>query len=119
MKKCVELCRSNHAICKALLMALNCNANKEVCRCLMRACHGSCMDCHNELMEEELEVDLDQLAETFSLKDSQGVSRTFYVERRLGPNGIYLEAAENIEFGCKFAACMVPVTTRVLARFVE
>ena len=78
-----------------------------------------CMDCHNELMEEELEVDLDQLAETFSLKDSQGVSRTFYVERRLGPNGIYLEAAENIEFGYKFAACMVPVTTRVLARFVE
>jgi hypothetical protein len=54
-------------------------------------------------MSEELEVDLEQLIETFSLKDCQGISRTFYVERRIHPTGIYLEAAENIEFGYKFA----------------
>jgi hypothetical protein len=62
-----------------------------------------CTNCYNELMSEELEVDLDQLVETFSLKDYQGISRTFNVERRLHPMGIYLEASENIEFGYKFA----------------
>lgn len=35
--------------------------------------------------------------------DYQGVSRTFNVERRIYPNGIFLEASENIEFGYKFA----------------
>ncbi|MBS4212697.1 DUF7713 domain-containing protein [Neobacillus rhizophilus] len=54
-------------------------------------------------MAEELEVDLDELIETFSMKDGQGVSRTFHVERRLHPIGIYLEASENLEFGYKFA----------------
>jgi hypothetical protein len=54
-------------------------------------------------MAEELEVELDPQIETFSLKDYQGISRTFHVERRLHPIGIYLEASENIEFGYKFA----------------
>lgn len=62
-----------------------------------------CNDCYNELMAEELEVELDPMIETFSLKDYQGISRTFHVERRLHPGGIYLEASENIEFGYKFA----------------
>nr|WP_154676062.1 hypothetical protein [Bacillus dakarensis] len=31
------------------------------------------------------------------------MSRTFYVERPLDTEGIFLEAAENIEFGYKFA----------------
>ena len=62
-----------------------------------------CSDCYNDFMAEELEVDLEQLTDTFSLEDYQGVSRTFYVDRRIYPNGIYLEAAENIEFGYKFA----------------
>ncbi|XJZ27036.1 hypothetical protein ACF5W4_17195 [Bacillota bacterium Lsc_1132] len=62
-----------------------------------------CTNCYNELMAEELEVDLDQLIETFSIKDGQGVSRTFRVERYIHPVGIYLEAVENLEFGYKFA----------------
>jgi hypothetical protein len=62
-----------------------------------------CSNCYNDIMSEELEVELQQLAETFSLKDDQGISRTFYVDRRIHPNGIYLEAMENIEFGYKFA----------------
>ncbi|MFZ7942517.1 DUF7686 domain-containing protein [Neobacillus sp. 19] len=62
-----------------------------------------CTNCYNQLMAEELEVDLDQLLESFAMKDGQGVSRTFYVERRVNPIGIYLEAVENIEFGYKFA----------------
>lgn len=62
-----------------------------------------CSKCYNQLMSEELEVDLEQIIETFSLKDYQGISRTFYVERRVDPMGIFLEAVENIEFGYKFA----------------
>jgi hypothetical protein len=46
---------------------------------------------------------LEPLVETFSLRDVQGIHRTFYVERRLDPMGIFLEAVENIEFGYKFA----------------
>jgi len=62
-----------------------------------------CNDCYNELMAEELEVDLEQLAKTFSVKDYEGVNRTFNVERSLQPNGLFLEATENIESGYKFA----------------
>jgi hypothetical protein len=62
-----------------------------------------CNDCYNELMSEELEVNIEPLIETFSLKDYQGISRTFNVERRLHTIGIYMEASENIEFGYKFA----------------
>ncbi|MDQ1000387.1 isocitrate dehydrogenase kinase/phosphatase [Neobacillus niacini] len=56
-----------------------------------------CTNCYDEFMSEEIEVDLEQLVETFSLKNYQGISRTFYVERRICPMGIYLEAVENIE----------------------
>ena len=62
-----------------------------------------CTNCYNQLMAEELEIDLDELVETFSMKDGQGVSRTFNVERLINPLGVYLEAAENIEYGYKFA----------------
>lgn len=62
-----------------------------------------CMNCHNELMAEELEVHLEPLIDSFSLKDFQGVSRQLVVERRLHPIGIWLEASEAIEFGYKFA----------------
>lgn len=37
------------------------------------------------------------------MKDYQDISRTFSVERRLYPTGLYIEAAEQIEFGYKFA----------------
>jgi hypothetical protein len=62
-----------------------------------------CSNCYNKSMTEELNVALEPLVETFSLKDYQGISRTFYVERRIDPMGIFLEAVENIEFGYKFA----------------
>jgi len=54
-------------------------------------------------MAEELDVELQPLIETFSIKDYQEISRTFHVERRLDPTGIFLEASETIEFGYKFA----------------
>jgi hypothetical protein len=62
-----------------------------------------CTNCYNKLMSEKLEVDLEPVIETFSLKDYQGISRTFFVERRIFPMGICLEATENVEFGYKFA----------------
>lgn len=52
---------------------------------------------------EELEVELVPLIDTFSMKDYQGNSRTFLVERRMLPVGFFFEATENIEFGYKFA----------------
>lgn len=62
-----------------------------------------CLNCYNEQMAEELEVDMEQIAETFSLCDFQGISRTFFVEKRIDPIGIFMEAKENIAFGYKFA----------------
>ncbi|WP_139187732.1 DUF7686 domain-containing protein, partial [Bacillus tuaregi] len=62
-----------------------------------------CMECYNKFMAEELEIDLEPLIESFSLRDFQGNLRTFIVERRIDPIGIFLEAVENIEFGYKFA----------------
>lgn len=62
-----------------------------------------CIECYNKMIGEELEVDLEPLIDSFSAKDFQGVSRTFFVERRIAPEGICLEAAENLEFGYKFA----------------
>jgi hypothetical protein len=62
-----------------------------------------CRNCYNELLSEELEVELEPLVETFSLKDYQGNSRTFNVERQLHPVGICLEASEDTEFGYRFA----------------
>jgi hypothetical protein len=62
-----------------------------------------CMDCYNKIMSEELDVELVPLIDTFSLKDFNGTSRTFLVERRMHPVGFFLEAIENIEYGYKFA----------------
>jgi predicted ribosome-associated RNA-binding protein Tma20 len=62
-----------------------------------------CLTCYNEIMSEELEVDVEPLVDSFSLKDYEGVSHTFNVERRIVPTGIFIEAVENIEFGYKFA----------------
>ncbi|WP_462410369.1 DUF7686 domain-containing protein [Neobacillus sp. Marseille-QA0830] len=62
-----------------------------------------CSNCYNELMAEELDMKLEQLPDTFSWKDAQGMSRTFHVDRRIHPNGVYLEAAEANEFGYRFA----------------
>ena len=62
-----------------------------------------CANCFNALMAEELDIDVEQLIESFSLKDYQGISRIFYVERLIHATGIYLEARENKELGYKFA----------------
>ncbi|RKJ30026.1 hypothetical protein D7X33_41950 [Butyricicoccus sp. 1XD8-22] len=62
-----------------------------------------CIDCYNKIMSEELGVELEQLIESFSVKDYQGISRTFSVERRITPAGICLEATENLMFGYKFS----------------
>lgn len=62
-----------------------------------------CNDCYNKMMSDELNVNLEQVIESFTLVDGRGISRTFYVERRVYPIGFYFEAVENIEFGYKFA----------------
>lgn len=62
-----------------------------------------CSDCYNELMAEELGIDVEPMIDSFSLKDYQGTSRTFYVEKKLDPIGIFLEANENKEYGYRFA----------------
>ena len=62
-----------------------------------------CNDCYNEYMAGEVGVELEDLLESFSLKDADGAIRTFHVESRLYYNGIFLEAKENIEFGYTFA----------------
>ncbi|MBS4219006.1 hypothetical protein KHA96_11835 [Bacillus sp. FJAT-49711] len=62
-----------------------------------------CLNCYNEQMAKELEVEMEPLTETFTLNDFQGVSRTFIVERRIDPIGIFMEAKERGMFGYKFA----------------
>ncbi|WP_174734356.1 DUF7686 domain-containing protein [Mesobacillus harenae] len=62
-----------------------------------------CNDCYNEIIEEEFEVNIEEIAKSFSIRDFQGVEHTFHVERRIHPNGIFMEAAESIEFGYRFA----------------
>ncbi|WP_158587641.1 DUF7686 domain-containing protein [Neobacillus notoginsengisoli] len=49
-------------------------------------------------MTEELDVHLEQLPESFVVKDFQGVSRKFYVERGILPNGIFLEALSDLKY---------------------
>ena len=43
------------------------------------------------------------MIESFSVKDYQGISCTFFMERRITPVGICLEANENVDFGYQFA----------------
>ncbi|MCR2823790.1 DUF7713 domain-containing protein [Lederbergia panacisoli] len=62
-----------------------------------------CLNCYNEQMAKELEVNVEQLAEAFTLNDFQGISRSFIVERRIDPMGIFMEAKERGTFGYKFA----------------
>jgi len=62
-----------------------------------------CTHCYNALMSEKLGIELEQLIESFTMQDGEGNSRTFYVEMRIHPSGIYLEAKENKDLGYQFA----------------
>lgn len=62
-----------------------------------------CKDCYNALMSKKLDVEVEQLIESFTIEDDEGTSRTFQVEMRIYPIGIYLEARENKDLGYLFA----------------
>jgi hypothetical protein len=62
-----------------------------------------CSSCYNDMIAEDLGMELEPLIESFTLKDYEGVSRSFLVDRKVDPLGIFLEAAENIKLGYKFA----------------
>lgn len=61
-----------------------------------------CFHCHNELMSEEINANLESQPESISIQDSQGISRHFKIVQRLLPMGIFIEAEETIECGYKF-----------------
>ena len=54
MKRCTQLCTSNIAVCNALKTAMNCDTDKKICVCLMKACHGTAMACHNECKKHKM-----------------------------------------------------------------
>jgi hypothetical protein len=62
-----------------------------------------CSSCYNDMIAENLGVELEPMIESFTLKDYEGVSRSFHVDRKVDPLGLFLEAAENIKLGYKFA----------------
>jgi hypothetical protein len=62
-----------------------------------------CIGCYNEMMAEGLDIEMEQLPKSFSVKDFNGTNRTFHVEVRILPNGVFIDAAEDIDFGYKFA----------------
>ncbi|MDS9472198.1 hypothetical protein [Sporosarcina pasteurii] len=62
-----------------------------------------CNHCYNALMSEELGIEVEQLMESFTMKDDEGNLRTFHVEMRIQPIGICLEAKENKGLGYQFA----------------
>ncbi|WP_404459777.1 hypothetical protein [Sutcliffiella horikoshii] len=48
-------------------------------------------------------INLDDMPEKFSVYDHSGTRRNFTNQQRLYPNGIFLEAVEDVEFGFQFA----------------
>lgn len=62
-----------------------------------------CSSCYNDLVSDEIGVSLEPQIERFSVKDYNGEIREFKIDQHLHPNGIYMEAAELIEIGYKFA----------------
>ncbi len=61
-----------------------------------------CLNCYNKQMEDELHVNLAPHPDSFSVKDANGKSRVFYVNARLDPVGIFMEAGEKVEYGYLF-----------------
>jgi hypothetical protein len=62
-----------------------------------------CNSCFNDMVSEEIGVMLEAMPEEIVVKDFSGTRRNFLVQQRLYPNGIFLEAAEDLEYGYQFA----------------
>ncbi|QSS99763.1 hypothetical protein IMZ31_17120 [Pontibacillus sp. ALD_SL1] len=62
-----------------------------------------CGSCYNEMVSEEMGIKLEGIPEEVVARDYCDTKRTFNVQQRLYPNGIFLEAAENREYGYQFA----------------
>ncbi|WEG13440.1 hypothetical protein PU629_03465 [Pullulanibacillus sp. KACC 23026] len=54
-------------------------------------------------METELDMKLTQQPKSFSVNDPNGQSRTFHVQVRLDPIGIFMEAEEEVDNGYAFS----------------
>ncbi|MBT2689236.1 hypothetical protein J7I93_13670 [Bacillus sp. ISL-47] len=62
-----------------------------------------CGDCFNDMVSAEMGVMLEAMPEEIAVNDYSGTRRNFTVQRRLYPNGIFLEAVADIEYGYQFA----------------
>ncbi|MBN8209861.1 hypothetical protein JI666_13980 [Bacillus sp. NTK071] len=62
-----------------------------------------CDSCFNDVVADEVGVKLDTIPEELEVTDYSGTSRMFTVQQRLHPEGLFLEATENIEYGYEFA----------------
>ena len=62
-----------------------------------------CLDCFNKIISTDLGVELEEQPLTVSIPDNQGVMRNFNIEKMILPNGIFLEAKEDISYGYTFS----------------
>ncbi|MDC3411983.1 DUF7713 domain-containing protein [Terrihalobacillus insolitus] len=62
-----------------------------------------CRNCFNDRISEEVGVELESQPQEISEYDVNGIRRDFKVEQRIFPNGIFIEATENIQYGYSFA----------------
>lgn len=62
-----------------------------------------CDRCFNDMVSDEIGVRLEIMPEEIAVNDYYGTRRNFTIQQRLYPNGIFLEAAEDIEYGYQFA----------------
>ncbi|MGE6203848.1 DUF7713 domain-containing protein [Guptibacillus hwajinpoensis] len=62
-----------------------------------------CNLCFNEIVSDEIGVKLEPMPEELEVTDHSGTRRIFKVRPQLYPNGIFLEAIEDIAYGYEFA----------------
>lgn len=62
-----------------------------------------CVSCYNEIIAEEVGVMLETIPAEIAVYDYNGTRRNFMLQQRLYPNGVFLQAAEDLEYGYWFA----------------
>lgn len=62
-----------------------------------------CFNCFNDMISEEVGVELDTVPDEIAVADYSGTKRTFIVQQRIYPNGIFIDAAEELDYGYQFA----------------
>lgn len=62
-----------------------------------------CIDCYNHMLSVELGIEIENKVEELTVKDSEGIKRTFLIEQKLDPMGIFIRAEENVAYGYEFA----------------